>query len=130
MRAPTVELAVDSPSSCAWHAVHWEYARECSVSDATTTRGQALAAFAFGIGDFTECGAWKRWIRPFTLQEQWDDRRCPDDPPSPPPGWSSESSCWEFVPKGTPGAWEVWVCGLRADGAPPKPAAREAGDAT
>lgn len=45
-------------------------------------------------------------------------------PPSPAPGWEPDwdtDPAWTFVPRGTPGAQEVWILGLREDGPPQKP---------
>lgn len=117
------DLAISCADDCCWSAHGWESAAESSVQSAESrTRGQARAAFAFECGDITSVGAWKRYIRPRTVQEQWEYYH--DDEPGPPEGWYSEDACWEFVPKDSPGiCWPVWVCGLRVDGPPqdPKP---------
>jgi hypothetical protein len=144
-------LAIQSPDDCYWAATGWEDAGECSVQSAEgRTRAQAAEAFRFDPGvAFTDVRVWKRYIRPFTRQDQWEEylighvgcvRR--DDgtfveavprvgesadefPAEPPRDWSAHEgvACWEFVHRSTPGAWPVWVCGFRGDEPPTNPPA-------
>lgn len=137
-----------SADECAWAVTSEDdYGCEGSVVAADRmSRGAARARYAqYMETDLVFVGAWKRYARPFTRQEAWDawgrdefewedapsltvsggkdypepPRRVPDDWD---PGYDVERwPTWEFVPRGTPGAWAIWCCGPQRDGAPPSP---------
>lgn len=70
---PTDPVSPDVEWYC-WSPHGWESAGEGSVRDASkTTRGQAAAFFAREIGDLRDVRVWKRYVRPLTRQDVWDD---------------------------------------------------------
>ena len=126
----------DVESYC-WHPDGWECAAEGSVRDARkVTRGKAAAFFAreASWGDIRLVRVWKRYVRPWTRQDQWDysgrERweyrnevdESPDHPPADwQPDWESDP-VWEFVHRDHPDAIPVWVCGQKGDKPPSSPA--------
>lgn len=110
-----------------WHADGWECAAEWSMRDArVVTRAEALGTVGDEVGVWTDARAWKRYIRPFSVEEQWAEARRLFDYPEegPPAGWHGQEDvpCWEFVPRSHPDALPVWVCGIAGDTPPPSPA--------
>lgn len=125
--------------ACCWHAHGWESAaNEYTVQDAAKyTRAQARQRFSHGECMWTETGVWKRYIRPLDSQEvyEWwiehddwmEDERGggwdnhpdvrPDEWAEPDP-YHEERPYWQFCSRTHPDAHPVWICGLRADGAP------------
>lgn len=124
---------------CCWHAHGWECAaNEYTVQDATkVSRAEAMARFAHGECLWVEVGAWKRYIRPLDPQEvyEWwverDDwmygergggwETHPDERPADwqePAPYYEDRPYWQFCAADHPAAHPVWICGLRADGAP------------
>jgi hypothetical protein len=115
------DLADPDPWPC-WHAHGWEMASEWSMHDATnTTRAEARASALYEVGDWTEIGVWKRYVRLFTRQESWcwlhGNSPVPED-------WrpGEGDAVWTFCHRSDPDAKPYWVVGLQADGPPPNPA--------
>lgn len=136
------ELAPSDPvnphvDTYAWTPSGWEDAAEGTVSDAsTTTRGAAAAWFArFSLGeDITGARCWKRYVRPLTRgevwedygRERWEDRHDlgnDEGPESPPAEWDPDEwdPVWQFVHRDHEDAVAVWVCGARGDKPPHNP---------
>lgn len=127
--------------ACCWHPQDWQMAAESSVQDATeVTRAQAQERFAREVGEpWIEVGVWKRYVRPFDRQEQyewwvehndwrddetgggWEEHPqvAPDDwQPDP---YDEDLPYWQLCLADHPNARAVWICGLRKDGAPHDP---------
>ncbi len=65
----------DYVDSYAWCCTGWEDAAEGSIREVEhATRGQAAAWFARELGEsITGVSVWKRYLRPLTRAEVWDD---------------------------------------------------------
>ncbi len=130
----------DYIDSYAWAASGWEDAAEGTIREVEhATRGQAAAYFARELGEsITNVRVWKRYVRPMTRQDSWDEcggregweeRRELDfdeGPAEPPSEWQPDeyAAVWEFVHRSHPDAIAVWVCGSKGDPPPQNPRPR------
>ncbi len=131
----------DYIDSYAWAATGWEDAAEGSIREVQhATRGQAAAWFARELGEpITAVRVWKRYVRPLTYGEVWDDYgrdawewrhdlESDTAPLEPPSDWEPDEydPVWQFVHRSDSDAIAVWVCGSKGDDQPHSPKARQA----
>lgn len=122
--------------SYAWDPAGCEMAAEGTIREVQhATRGQAVAWFARELGeDITAVRVWKRYVRPLTRGEVWDDygreaweqRRdldADEGPDEPPSEWEPDEydPVWQFIHRSHPDAIAVWVCGVKGNEPPPNP---------
>jgi hypothetical protein len=129
-------LNPDVDSYC-WANGGWEDAAWGSVQDArttSTTRGQAAMVFARETGHFPDVRVWKRYVRPLTRIDAWEDSgqdRWEQDhglghmegPENPPDLYepTEATPVWEIVHRTHPEAIPVWICGVKGDNPPESP---------